>query len=70
MNAEHKIDAEALKSMMGYEREADCRKALESQGIAVFDGRNGIWTTWELIKVAGMSKMGLIKPETQTDKYL
>lgn len=66
----NKVDSKTLLETMGYQREEDCRKALEAQGIAVFDGRNGIWTTWDLIKVAGMKKMGLLSEEKEPERYL
>tara|TARA_R110000782_G_scaffold47256_4_gene104035 strand:- start:1518 stop:1727 length:210 start_codon:yes stop_codon:yes gene_type:complete len=68
---QNRVDSQELLETMGYAREGDCRKALEAQGIAVFDGKKGIWTTWDLIKVAGMNKMGLISKETVApEKFL
>ena len=55
------VEFPALKRITGLKRRADVRRRLEEQGIACFSGKDGPWTTHELIKVAGMAKMGLIE---------
>lgn len=42
-----------LSTMTGYERAADIAKCLKRQGIRYFDGKDGPWTTLELINAAG-----------------
>lgn len=53
------LNAEELRILTGMERDADVRRKLERQGIMCFDGRNGIWTTMDLVKLAGMRKLGM-----------
>lgn len=54
---------EDLKRITGYGRRADVERILHEQGIHVFRGRTGPWTTVDLINQAG----GL-RPATQ-EKY-
>lgn len=58
------LSAADLRTLLGTKRDADTVRHLERQGIACFDGPDGPWTTLELIKVAGMVKMGLITPDS------
>lgn len=51
---------EDLKRITGYGRRADVEKTLHEQGIRLFRGRAGPWTTVDLINQAG----GL-RPATQ-----
>lgn len=51
---------EDLKRITGYGRRADVERTLQEQGIRVFRGRSGPWTTVDLINQAG----GL-RPATQ-----
>lgn len=51
---------EDLKRITGYGRRADVERTLIAQGIRVFRGRAGPWTTVDLINQAG----GL-RPATQ-----
>jgi len=51
--AEHILDTAELAKRTGYERPADIARCLRKQGIHVFDGRNGPWTTLELVNYAG-----------------
>ena len=44
---------EDLKRITGYARRADVERALHEQGIRLFRGRTGPWTTVELINQAG-----------------
>lgn len=53
------LNSAALKKITGYKREGSLKPFLEKQGIAVFDGKNGIWTTMELVNAAGLSKMSI-----------
>lgn len=47
------VETEDLCEITGYARPADAAKCLRSQGIRVFDGRRGPWTTVGLIESAG-----------------
>lgn len=42
-----------LKRITGYTRRADVERTLREQGIRLFRGRNGPWTTVELVNQAG-----------------
>ncbi|MQT34848.1 DUF4224 domain-containing protein [Pseudomonas helleri] len=42
-----------LKQVTGYQRRSDIERTLKEQGIRVFMGRNGPWTTTDLINQAG-----------------
>ncbi|AUF99774.1 hypothetical protein CXQ81_03925 [Pseudomonas sp. 09C 129] len=44
---------EDLKRITGYVRRADVERTLHDQGIRLFRGRTGPWTTVELINQAG-----------------
>ncbi|WP_122290641.1 DUF4224 domain-containing protein, partial [Pseudomonas syringae group genomosp. 3] len=54
---------EELQRITGYTRRADVERALRSEGIRIFFGRKGPWTTVDLVNQAG----GL-KPANQ-EKY-
>ena len=64
------IDADTLLRCMGYTQQGPCKKALEAQGIPVFEGRNGIWTTRELLTAAGLAKLGKEPPQTGAGDWL
>lgn len=49
-----------LSRITGFARDADIRRCLENQGVVVFDGKNGIWTTSALIELAGKVRLGLV----------
>lgn len=60
------LKCEQLKDALGLEptaQNAAVKRRLESQGIACFDGKDGVWTTYGLIELAGKVKLGLHKPE-------
>lgn len=57
------IEFEELQRITGYTRRSDVEKVLRSEGIKVFLGRKGPWTTIDLVNHAGG-----IKPLDQ-DKY-
>ncbi|MDP2747987.1 MULTISPECIES: DUF4224 domain-containing protein [unclassified Pseudomonas] len=44
---------EDLKRITGYARRADVERTLSDQGIRLFRGRTGPWTTVELVNQAG-----------------
>lgn len=52
-----------LQRMTQYKRPADVERCLKKQGIRVFWGRNGVFTTIALINAAG----GIGSPGTSTD---
>lgn len=64
------LDSETLLKLMKCKHEATCKKKLEAQGIHVFDGKEGIWTTIQLVNAAGMNKMGLLKEQSEPESYL
>lgn len=47
------LDAETLKQLTGYNRASDVERCLRSQGVRYFRGRNGPWTTLDLLNAAG-----------------
>ena len=47
-----------LKRITGYARRADVERILHEQGIRLFRGRTGPWTTVELVNQAGGLKAG------------
>ena len=47
-----------LKRITGYARRADVERTLHEQGIRLFRGRTGPWTTVELVNQAGGLKAG------------
>lgn len=50
---------EDLQLLTGYRRRADVERALVAQGIKLFRGRLGPWTTIDLVNQAGgLSAMG------------
>jgi len=53
MSAARVLEFEDLQRVTGYSRRADVEKALRSQGIRIFSGRKGPWTTVDLINQAG-----------------
>jgi len=67
-NTDQRIDQKTLLEWMGMSRPGPCKKRLEAQGIAVFNGRNGIWTTLTLVNAAGLNKMG-IQTKQEDDDY-
>lgn len=62
------LNAEELRALMGLERDADLRKHLHKQGIACFMGKDGLWTTLELVNLAGRRQLGLA--ENDNDKSM
>lgn len=47
------VTCDELQMITGYSRPADISRTLREQGIKVFVGRNGPWTTLDLINSAG-----------------
>ena len=47
------VTCDELRVITGYSRPADISRTLREQGIKVFAGRNGPWTTLDLINSAG-----------------
>lgn len=58
-----------LVEITGYTRDGDIRRCLEKQGIPVFDGKDGVWTTLNLIDLAGKVRLGLVKPDDKGDFF-
>jgi hypothetical protein len=63
MSAATVLEFKELQRITGYTRRADVERTLRGQGIRIFLGRNGPWTTVDLVNQAG----GL-KPMDE-DKY-
>lgn len=59
------LETADLLAITGYARAGDAARCLRAQGIRVFDGKDGPWTTLELINAAG----GLQAPVAQSDTY-
>jgi hypothetical protein len=53
MSAVRVLEFEDLQRVTGYTRRSDVERALRSQGIRIFIGRHGPWTTLDLINQAG-----------------
>lgn len=47
------VPFEALSKATGYNRPSDVERCLRKQGIIVFHGKNGPWTTLMLLNAAG-----------------
>ncbi|MDL4862277.1 DUF4224 domain-containing protein [Halomonas elongata] len=47
------LSCDELKAITGYQRPADVARCLREQGVRVFQGRSGPWTTIDLINQAG-----------------
>lgn len=52
------ITLDDLRLITGYTRAADVERCLADQGIHCFRGRDGIWTTIDLINAAGGLRPG------------
>lgn len=53
MSAARVIEFEELQRITGYTRRADVEKALRGEGIRIFLGKKGPWTTVDLVNQAG-----------------
>lgn len=53
MSLQNVLDCDELKAITGYQRPADAARCLREQGVTVFNGRRGPWTTIDLINKAG-----------------
>lgn len=69
MSAAEILTAEQLQNITGFKREADVIRCLREQGIVVFVGKNGPWTTQALIELAGRVKLGLENPDPAKRDY-
>ena len=58
MSLEKTLTFEDLQSLTGYTRRADIERSLSAQGIKFFYGKNGPWTTIDLINYAGGIRAG------------
>lgn len=47
------IETSDLLAITGYQKPGDAARCLRKQGITVFDGKDGPWTTLELVNAAG-----------------
>ena len=55
------LETKDLLAITGYTKPGDAARCLRNQGIKVFDGKLGPWTTLDLINYAGGLRIG--KPE-------
>jgi len=53
------VGANQLRKLAGYESDGRVANFLRKEGIAFFQGREGCWTTLDLIALAGKRKLGL-----------
>lgn len=56
------LSCDELRAITGYQRAADIERCLVEQGVTVFRGRLGPWTTLDLI-----NKAGGLTPQAQND---
>lgn len=56
------IETRDLLTLTGYQKPADAARCLRKQGIKIFEGKDGPWTTLALINAAG----GLAEFSSQT----
>lgn len=47
------VEHEDLQAVTGYSRLADLERCLDRAGVRYFRGRDGLWTTLDLINAAG-----------------
>lgn len=59
------LSCEDLRAITGYQRAADIERCLADQGVKVFRGRLGPWTTIDLVNQAG----GLTTRAQNDDSY-
>ena len=62
------LNAEELRALTGLVRDADIQRHLRKQGILCFPGKDGPWTTLELVNLAGRRQLGLA--ENDNDKSM
>lgn len=53
MSAAPILDFEALRAATGYQRACDVERCLTKAGIRFFPGKDGVWTTVDLVNAAG-----------------
>ncbi|MCH4563386.1 DUF4224 domain-containing protein [Halomonas sp. EGI 63088] len=53
MASSNVLSCEDLRAITGYKRPADIERCLVDQGVKVFRGRTGPWTTIDLVNQAG-----------------
>ncbi|MBY5969886.1 DUF4224 domain-containing protein [Halomonas denitrificans] len=63
MNTSTVLSCEDLKQITGYQRPGDVARCLREQGVRVFNGRSGPWTTIDLINQAG----GMVQQGNEDD---
>lgn len=63
------VKSPQLKLMTGYKKDGAMKRHLEEKlGIPCFEGKDGIWTTMELIKLAGMTNLGLAEEPKEEER--
>lgn len=65
MSVKKVLDTDDLKAITGYQRGADAARCLREQGVMVFNGRRGPWTTIDLINQAGGLVQGAHQEELE-----
>ncbi len=59
-----------LRAITAYERVGDVRRCLDQQGIRYFWGKDGVWTTIDLVNAAGGLKSGNEPAPYAADDFL
>jgi hypothetical protein len=60
------LNADELRVLTGLDRDADIQRVLRKQGILCFPGKDGPWTTLELVNLAGRRQLGLEEDSGQS----
>jgi hypothetical protein len=63
------VTTDELRAVTGINRIAALRKHLEREGIAYFNGKEGPWTTPELLELAGKMKLGIAANSSGKEYY-
>jgi hypothetical protein len=61
MSAAQVLEFDELQRITGYSRRSDVERTLRSQGIKIFLGRKGPWTTIDLVNQAGGIKADTVE---------
>ncbi len=63
------LNCDDLKAITGYQRPGDVERCLRQQGVHVFYGKSGPWTTVALINKAGGLVQGVPSPSEGLDPH-
>ncbi len=59
------LETADLLAITRYQKPGDAARCLRAQGIKVFEGKDGIWTTIELVNAAG----GIVPAPASNEPY-